>query len=152
MRAYLDIEVRQAELFAVVTADGVPRSERPVRWAGEPGRRLLAAPTAGTVPGAAALAAAVDTIGDDPPDDQAEKLRLGAALATDGIPAVLLLPVLPAGIAEELTRIITDHARLRLGGDAELLLTRVRAAVAPHVPPPVLDDIVLFLNVARYRS
>jgi len=60
VRAYLDIEVRQAELFAVVTAEGVPRSERTVRWAGEPGRRLLAAPSAGIVPGAAALAAAVD--------------------------------------------------------------------------------------------
>ena len=61
MRAYLDIEVRQAELFAVVTALGVPRSERPVNWAGLPGRRLLVAPAAGTIPGgAAALAATVD--------------------------------------------------------------------------------------------
>ena len=38
------------------------------------------------------------------------------------------------------------------GDDAQVLLTRVRAAVAPHVPPPVLDDIVLFLNARRYRS
>ena len=61
MRAYLDLEVRQAELFAVVTAAGMPRSERPVYWAGMPGRRLLVAPAAGTIPGgAAALAAAVD--------------------------------------------------------------------------------------------
>ena len=93
-----------------------------------------------------------DTAGADPPDDQAGKLRLGAALAADGIPAVLLLPVLPATIADELARIITEHARLGLDADARLLLTRVRAAVAPHVAPPVLDDIVLFLNVARYRS
>jgi hypothetical protein len=60
VRAYLDVEVRHGELFAVVTAAGMPRGERRVAWAGEPGRRLLVAPTAGAVPGAAALAAAVD--------------------------------------------------------------------------------------------
>ena len=60
MRAYLDVEVRDAELFAVVTAPGVPRRERPVRWAGEPGRRLLVSAAADAVAGAAALAAAVD--------------------------------------------------------------------------------------------
>jgi hypothetical protein len=95
-----------------------------------------------------------DTIGAVPPDDQAEKLRLGAALASDGIPAVLLLPVLPAGIMGELARIITTHIGQQQGGDArvQVLLTRLREAVAPHVAPQVLDDIVLFLNVARYRS
>jgi hypothetical protein len=95
-----------------------------------------------------------DTIGAGPPDDQAEKLRLGTALAADGVLAVLLLPVLPAGIMDELARIITAHVRLRRGADAnaQVLLTRLRAAVAPHVPSQVLDDIVLFLNVARYRS
>jgi len=93
-----------------------------------------------------------DTIGAGPPDDQAEKLRLGAALAGDGIPAVLLLPVLPAETADELARIVTAHAGLGPSGDARLLLTRVRAVVAPHVAPQVLDDIVLFLNVRRYRS
>jgi hypothetical protein len=93
-------------------------------------------------------------IGAGPPDDQAEKLRLGAALAVDGVPAVLLLPVLPAGITDELARIITTHIGRQQGADAgaQQLLTRVRAAVAPHVPPQVLDDIVLFLNAARYRS
>ena len=60
MRAYLDIEARDAVLSAVVTAAGVRRSERPVSWAGVPGRRLLVAQAAGTVDGAAALAAAVD--------------------------------------------------------------------------------------------
>ncbi len=68
------------------------------------------------------------------------------------IPAMLLLPVLPATIADELARIITEHAALPLSGRAQLLLTRLRAAAAPHVPPQVLDDIVLFLNVAGYRS
>jgi len=60
VRAYLDLEARQAELFAVVTAPGAPRSERQVNWAGEPGRRLLVSATAGAIQGAAALAAAVD--------------------------------------------------------------------------------------------
>jgi hypothetical protein len=61
VRAYLDVEARPDGLFAVVTAVGLPRRERPVAWAGEPGRRLLAArDTAGEVQGAAALAAAVD--------------------------------------------------------------------------------------------
>jgi hypothetical protein len=96
--------------------------------------------------------ASAEAIGDGPPDDQAEKLRLGAALAADGIPAVLLLPDLPAGLMDELARIIAEHARLRRSDAAQVLLARVRATVAPHVPPPVLDDIVLFLNVARYRS
>jgi len=31
------------------------------------------------------------------------------------------------------------------------LLSRLRKVIAPHVPPPVLDDIVLFLNESRYR-
>ncbi len=95
-----------------------------------------------------------DTIGAGPPDDQAEKLRLGAALAADGVQAVLLLPVLPAGITDELARIITTHIGRQQGADAnaQVLLTRVRAAVTPHVAPQVLDDIVLFLSVASYRT
>ena len=92
-----------------------------------------------------------DAIGAGTPDDQAEKLLLGAALAGDGIPVVLLLPVLPAGTTDELARIVTAHAEFGRSGDPQVLLTRVRAAVAPHVAPQVLDDIVLFLN-ARYRS
>jgi hypothetical protein len=96
--------------------------------------------------------APANAIGAEPPDDQAEKLRLGAALAGDRVPAVLLLPVLPVGLAGDLALIITEHARLGLSGDAQVLLTQIRQAVAPHVPPPVLDDIVLFLNAARYRS
>ena len=67
---------------------------------------------------------------------------------------MLLLPVLPARITGELARIITTHIRQQQGADpgAQALLTRVRAAVMPHVAPQVLDDIVLFLNAARYRS
>ena len=66
MRAYLDIEDRQGELFALVTVPGGPRAERPVTWAGpanwdDPasGRLLVAKGTAGAVP-AAGLAAAVN--------------------------------------------------------------------------------------------
>ena len=93
-----------------------------------------------------------ETIGTGSPDDQDEKLRLGAALAADGVRAVLLLPVLPAGITDELARILTTQDGLQSDDDVTALLTRVRAAVAPHVPPPVLDDVVLFLNVASYRT
>jgi hypothetical protein len=96
-----------------------------------------------------------------PPSDQVEKLRLGAAIAQDGVLAVFLFPVLPAAIASELAEIISAHAKAtgktpdpktlnikltRRGVDAEALLTRLRAAIAPHVPPQVLDDVVLFLN------
>jgi hypothetical protein len=93
-----------------------------------------------------------DTIGPEPPDDQAEKLRLGVELARDGVPAVLLLPVLPASIVAGLAQIIATHANGAPGGDAQRLLSRLRAAIAPHVPPPVLDDVVLFLNAVSYRS
>jgi hypothetical protein len=93
-----------------------------------------------------------DTAGPEPPDDQAEKLRLGAELAGDGVPAVLLLPVLPAGIAADLAQVITTHLDGRPGGDAQVLLTRLRAAITPHVAPQVLDDVVLFLNAQRYRG
>jgi len=85
-------------------------------------------------------------------DDHAEKLQLGAALAEDGVPAVFLLPPLPSDITDELSRIITAHAGQRQSGDAQGLLARLRKAIAPHVPPQVLDDVVLFLNVAKYRS
>jgi hypothetical protein len=61
VRAYLDVEVRQGEFFASVTAPGGQRAERPVTWVGEPGRRLLVSKgTASAVPDPAALATAVD--------------------------------------------------------------------------------------------
>lgn len=96
--------------------------------------------------------AADDVIGTEPPDDQPEKLQLGADLAGDGVPAVLLLPVLPAGITADLARIISSHLSVRPGSDAQVLLTQLRDAISPHVPAQVLDDVVLFLNEARYRS
>ena len=96
---------------------------------------------------------AASTVGrDEPPDDQAEKLRLGAELARDGVPAVLLLPGLPTRLATEIALIITGYANSGQRGGAQRLLTRLRAAIAPQVRPPVLDDVVLFLNAAEYRS
>jgi hypothetical protein len=65
---------------------------------------------------------------------------------------VLLLPVLPAAIAADLARIVTAHVTSRHGGDVQVLLTRLRTAISPHVPPPALDDVALFLNEARYRT
>jgi hypothetical protein len=95
---------------------------------------------------------APSAIGDGPPDDQPEKLALARELALDGVPAVLLLPALPAGTAHEAARVICAHAGNRRGADAQVLLPRLRAVIAPHVPPPVLDDIALFLNESRYRQ
>jgi hypothetical protein len=93
-----------------------------------------------------------DTIGSGPPDDQAEKLLLAADLAADGVGAVLLLPVLPAGTTAEVARILTAHIGRRAADGPQVLLTRLRTLIAPHVPAPVLDDVVLFLNAANYRS
>ena len=93
-----------------------------------------------------------ETIGSGPPDDQTEKLLLAAELAADGVGAVLLLPVLPAGTTSEVARILTAHIKQRAAGGPQALLTRLRTEIAPHVPPPVLDDVVLFLNAANYRS
>jgi hypothetical protein len=87
-----------------------------------------------------------------PPDDQPEKLALAAELAQDGAPAVLVLPVLPDSIADEIAQAVAAHAARHEGGrQAGALLARLREIIAPHVPPPALDDIVLFLNEARQR-
>jgi hypothetical protein len=93
-----------------------------------------------------------DEVSDLPPADQAEKLELAAELMQDGVPAVLLLPVLPGRIADDIARAVAEHAALRHGFDAQVLLRWLRAIIAPHVPPPVLDDIALFLNEGRYRD
>lgn len=91
------------------------------------------------------------TVGTEAPDDQAEKLELGAALSADGVPAVLLLPVLPDTIATQVAEIVTGHLKGRLDRSPQFLLTRLRGVIAPHVAPPVLDDVVLFLHADRYR-
>jgi hypothetical protein len=93
-----------------------------------------------------------DTIASGPPDDQAEKLLLAAELAADGGGAVLLLPVLPAGITAEVARILAAHIQPRVADGPQALLTKLRTEIAPHIPPAVLDDVVLFLNVPNDRS
>jgi hypothetical protein len=93
-----------------------------------------------------------DTIAGDPPDDQAEKLLLAAYMAADGVGAVLLLPVLPAGTTAEVARILTAYIEYPPADGPQVLLTRLRSEIAPHVPPSVLDDVVLFLNAANHRS
>jgi hypothetical protein len=89
--------------------------------------------------------------GTEPPEDQAEKLRLAAGLIEEGVSVVILLPVLPAAVVEDLAQVISEHAGRWGDTAAQLLLTRLRQVIAPHVPPPVLDDVVLFLNAAEYR-
>jgi hypothetical protein len=93
-----------------------------------------------------------DTIAGDPPDDQAEKLLLAAYMAADGVGAVLVLPVLPAGTTAEVARILTAYIEYPPADGPQVLLTRLRSEIAPHVPPSVLDDVVLFLNAANHRS
>ena len=84
-------------------------------------------------------------------DEHAERLQLGAALAGDGVPAVFLLPALPADTTAEVARLITAHARGLPGQDAQVLLTGLRKTIE-QVTPRSLDDVVLFLSRARYRS
>jgi hypothetical protein len=92
-----------------------------------------------------------EVVGTDPPADQPEKLALAAELVTDGVPAVLLLPEVPAGIAGDIARAVNTYPTVAQG-DAQRLLVRLRTIIAPHVPPQVLDDIVLFLNERMYRQ
>ena len=84
--------------------------------------------------------------------DLEDKVRLAMALLDDGIPAVLILPVLPARLAREVARLVTAFADAadRSGQDVRATLLRpLRAAITHHVEPAVLDDIILLLN-ARY--
>jgi hypothetical protein len=108
--------------------------------------RIVGAPGSKWIVGGATKPTHRSSLGMKPPDDQAEKLRLGSALALDGVPAVLLLPVLPSAIMSDVAEIVTSHAKVHQGGDAEGLLARLRAAITPHVAAQALDDVVLFLN------
>jgi hypothetical protein len=98
-----------------------------------------------------AIPSATELAGSALREDEPEKLALAAGLAEDGVPAILLLPVLPASLVPEVARAITAQRVAREGrGDAQRLLARLRKVIAPHVPPQVLDDIVLFLDQGRY--
>ena len=84
--------------------------------------------------------------------DLADKLRLATDLLDDGVPAVLVLPALPARIAREVALIVTSYADTpgRSAEDVQVdLLRPLRAAITRQVEPAVLDDVILFLN-ARY--
>jgi hypothetical protein len=83
------------------------------------------------------------------PYDLADKLRLATALLEDSVPAVIVLPTLPAYLAREVARIVTAFADAPglSGKDVGVTLLRpLRTAIAPHVEPGVLDNIILFLN------
>jgi hypothetical protein len=82
-------------------------------------------------------------------DDLEDKLRLATALIEDGIPAVLVLPALPVSGAHAVARTVAAFADAPgLSGDAirVALLGPLRQAVAEHIEPAVLDDIIVFLN------
>jgi hypothetical protein len=84
--------------------------------------------------------------------DLEDKLRLAMALTDDGVPAVLILPELPASLAREVARTVTAFAAAPglSGNDVQATLLRpLRTVLMRHVEPTVLDDIILFLN-ARY--
>lgn len=85
-----------------------------------------------------------------PSDDMTEKLALAAALIEDGIPSVLLLPVLPAAFARQISRIVTAYATSRHRDDPRALLVKVRKVITGHVSLVVLDDVILFLNSCRF--
>ena len=68
-----------------------------------------------------------------PSDDMAEKLALAAALIEDGIPSVFLLPVLPATLAPQISRLVTAYATSRRRDDPRALLVKVRKLVTGHV-------------------
>ena len=93
---------------------------------------------------------ASDTRVADPSDDMTEKLALAAALIEDGIPSVLLLPVLPAAFARQISRIVTAHATSRHRDDPRALPVKVRKLITGHVSLVALDDVILFLNSCRF--
>jgi hypothetical protein len=82
-------------------------------------------------------------------DDLTEKVQLALGLIDDGVQAVLLLPTLPAAIAAMVAEAARRHLVYR-GASADdvriHVLRKVRASVAPHVNPEVLDGIILLLN------
>lgn len=85
-------------------------------------------------------------------DDLEDKMQLAMALLEDGVPAVLILPVLPAGLIREVRRLVTAFAEAdgRSGPQIRATLVRpVRAAIARGAGPAVLDDVIVFLN-GRY--
>jgi len=90
------------------------------------------------------------TVSGEPPEDQAERLELAVGLVEDGAPAVLLLPVVPAVAVAPIAELITT-APVAGRGDVQRLVTALRKTIEPHVPPQVLDDVVLFLNEERFR-
>jgi hypothetical protein len=82
-------------------------------------------------------------------DDLGDKLRLAAALTEGGVPAVLVLPPLPASCAHEVARTVAEFADApgRSGQSIRVALLRpVREAIAGYVEQTVLDDVILFLN------
>jgi len=84
--------------------------------------------------------------------DFADRIQLANALLDDGVPAVLVLPVLPARHASEVAQAVAAFANapgLPGEGVRAALLRPVRAAVARQAGPAVLDEIILFLN-ARF--
>jgi hypothetical protein len=91
-------------------------------------------------------------VGAEPPADQPEKLQLGALLIESRVPAVLLLPVLPASIAQVISETVMKHARQGQALDFQRLLSNIRKVIMPHVHPQVLDDVVLFLNERFQRN
>ncbi|MGH3170329.1 MAG: hypothetical protein ACRDN0_31155, partial [Trebonia sp.] len=98
-------------------------------------------------------------------DDLPEKLELAVDLINAGAsPVVLIVPAIPAALADDVARVIKQHAakgasigytlvktirrrqRKEFLPDPRALRKKLRKILAPHVPPALLDDLVLFVN------
>lgn len=81
--------------------------------------------------------------------DLADKLQLATRLLEAGVPAVLVLPVLPAGLAREVALQVMAYAQAPDWSGHEVrtaFLGPLRAAVARQAGAAALDDIIMLLN------
>jgi hypothetical protein len=82
-------------------------------------------------------------------DDLPEKLQLATDLIAAGIPAVLILPVLPEVALRPMADLIRAHAEAPPDEDPRLLRRLFRGILKDMVPLDILDDLILFLNPVR---
>jgi len=92
-----------------------------------------------------------DDLAVDDMDDLLEKLALAVDLTT-ARPAcdVLIVPAVPARLAPTVAEVIAEHAA-RPRGDSRTLQRQLRARLSGLVEPAVLDDLVLFWTMVRYK-
>jgi hypothetical protein len=84
-------------------------------------------------------------------DDLLEKLALAVDL-TAARPAcdVLIVPAVPARLATTVADMIAEHSALPRG-DSRRLQAQLRAHLRFLEEPALLDDVVLFWSMVRYK-